>query len=116
MELITIKEAAKRLGKHETSLYGMKNRGQLKFIYRNIDGRKRAFVDATKLDVPQNGKLLPAETVGITSDPGADPFDTAIDTFIQAAKDLRRAVKEHDKRVRREAVTDLVDSLREGLK
>lgn len=115
-ELTPVKEAAKLVGIHETTIYNRVRNGDVKITYREIDGRKRAFLTATEM-----AKLKPSERNGrVASRPGPepdqDPFDVAIDTFIAAAKDLRKAVKEHDKRVRREAVNDLVESLQEGLK
>jgi len=123
MTLITPKEAATKLGlASESSIYHRVERGQLEFIHQEVDGKTRNFIEsATLVDIkvsPRQRHQLPEpiETLAPSIEAEAeDPLDVAIVALTAAVRGIRRAIHAHDKGVRREAVTDLVESLREGL-
>jgi len=112
--LVSIKEAAVRVGKHETTLYGHARRGDFELVHKEVDGRERSFIresDLKRLYGNGSNGHGSADTESET-----DPFDVALGRLVSAATDLRKAIKAHDRRVRREAVTEFVEAMREGLK
>lgn len=117
MQLVSIKEAAARVGKHETTLYGHARRGDFELVHKEVDGRERSFIRESDLKRLYGSESNGHET-GVSAEAEAeiDPFEVALGRLVSAANDLRRAVKAHDRRVRREAVTEFVEAMREGLK
>lgn len=106
--LVPLKEAARRLGfRHESSLYRLRDQGLVEFVSQPHGKRNRSFLKESDIE-----RL---RVDGYARGSG-DPVDEALSRVEAELASLRLALRERDEQVRRAAIEQLADALKEGLR
>ena len=104
-KLIPVKDAAEKMGKHVTTLYGMEKAGKIKLTRRTKGGRVLVYMTQAQLDKNTNHVKTDKPEPKVKG----DDLDRALDS-------LKQVILKREDRLRKEVLVGLADALKEEVK